>query len=660
MGHFRNLYRSVADEYDAKIDQEHGLVVSASRATILDSGMLSRADVVRALRSGAAKPPTHKRPPVKLRKLSVRNFRGIKACDWDLDASFVALVGPGDSTKTTLIDALGHVLTSRYNIAFTDADFYDCDISSPIVIEAVIVDLPTTLIEERSHGKDRSGIHDNGALEHDPLEEDDVKECLIVRLTIDQSLEPLWEVVRPGDTEGERITAAERGQLGFFRIGDYVDQHLRWGRGSALTSLTTSKTEVTHAVVEAQRQARQAIRDLPENPLHIAATLAQTEVKRLGSGPFTDLRPGLDPAIGAGNSALVLHDGNIPLTQFGLGSRRLLSLSIQENALAGNSIVAIDEVESGLDPHRLYHLVRYLRERAAKGELQVILTTHAPLVVESLSHDQLFVARSVAGTTTVTGVPAELEPGENDVLQGVMRERPSSLLAQAVVVGEGATEVGFVRELLHEWDEERPRPDQITSVTAGVGVTNGSGSGPAPKRAKAFAKLGYPTLLVIDGDVTDNAQDITDAQAAGVVVVRWPDGWALEDVVAQESSVAALQEIVNAAADERSKDAIANSVGSRLGQQLAGIDVSTWIDAHGDQAIRDAIAGAAKGAKADGDKVESKAWFKREDRGAQLAAIVLKDSASLTGEVLKDGVRALKDFVYGPEEIASSARVEEA
>ncbi|MFF2369101.1 ATP-dependent endonuclease [Agromyces sp. NPDC058110] len=596
---------------------------------------------------------------MKLRKLTISNFRGIKTCEWILDANFVALVGPGDSTKTTLVDAIGHVLTSRYNVTFTDADFYGCDTTEPIVIEAVVVDLPTPLIEERSHGKNRSGIHDDGTLEHDPIEEADVKECLIVRLTVDQTLEPLWEVVRPGETEGERISAAERAQLGFFRIGDYVDQHLRWGRGSALSSLTSSKTDATHAVVEAQRQARQAVRDLPDNPLHTAATLAQAEVKKLGSGPFVDLRPGLDPALGAANSALVLHDGNIPLTQFGLGSRRLLSLSIQENALAGNSIVAIDEVESGLDPHRLSHLIRYLRERAANDDLQVILSTHSALVVEALSYDQLFVVRSAGGTTTANRVPAELEPGQSDVLQGVMRERPSSLLAQSVVVGEGATEVGFIRELLHEWDSQRPALNQVTSVTAGVGVTNGSGSSQAPKRAQALALLGYPTMLVIDGDVTDNASDIAAAAAAGVVVVQWPTGMALEDVVAAESSIECLQAIVDAAADERSAQSVANAVGARLGQLLTGVDVAAWIAAHNEHAIRTAIGAAAKGAKANGTKTESNAWFKREDRGAQLGAIVRAHSAYLSGEVLKDGVRSLKDFVYGAEEIVGPATAED-
>jgi putative ATP-dependent endonuclease of OLD family len=180
---------------------------------------------------------------MRVRKLSVKNFRGIQKGGWELGASFVALVGPGDSTKTTVLDALGLVLTSRYNATFTDADFYDCDPSNSIVIEAVVVDLPTTLIEERVHGKNRSGIRPDGTIEHDPIDEAGVEECLVVRLTVDASLEPIWEVVRPGDATGDRISASERAQLGFFRIGEYVDQHLRWGRGSALTTLTY---EISH------------------------------------------------------------------------------------------------------------------------------------------------------------------------------------------------------------------------------------------------------------------------------------------------------------------------------------------------------------------------------------------------------------------------------
>ena len=590
---------------------------------------------------------------MRLRKLTIRNYRGIKNCDWDLEANFVALVGPGDSTKTTLLDALGLVLTSRYNVTFTDADFYSCDAGTPIIIEAVVVDLPTALIEERAHGKNRSGIHADGTLEHDPIEADDVVECLILRLTVDATLEPIWEVVRPGEADGDRITAAQRGQLGFFRIGDFVDQHLRWGRGSALSNLTASKTDVSHAVVEAQRQARAAISGLSGTPLHAAATFAQEEIKKLGSGPFGDLRPGLDPAFGAGSSALVLHDGNIPLTQFGLGSRRLLSLSIQENALAGNSIVAIDEVESGLDPHRLSNLVRYLRERTDKGELQVLLTTHSALVVESLTHGQLFVVRSKAGTTTVTGVPPALEPAAADVLQGVMRERPSALLAQRVVVGEGATEVGFFRQLFHEWDERATGLTELTSVTAGAALTNGSGDSHAPRRAAALANLGYPTLLVIDGDVVTNEELINTAKAAGVKVVQWPLGCALEDVLMAELDVSGLHAVLELAIDEKSEESVLGSIGAHLGQTIGDLEVGQLFTAFGESEVRTAIAKAAKGAKINGEKQDGKAWFKREDRGEQLAAVVSKHSAGLTGDVLKAGVQTVKEFVYGPDIVGS-------
>jgi putative ATP-dependent endonuclease of OLD family len=310
---------------------------------------------------------------VKLRRLDIKNYRGKRDLSWIVDARFACLVGPGDSTKTTILDALGCVLSPRYNLTFTDADFYGCDTSKPIEITAAVVELPDKLIRQSSQGMNLSGIHADGSIEHDPTPE--VEACVLVRVIVDQGLEPVWEVIRPGDEQGQRITAAERGLLGFFRIGDFADAHLRWGRGSALTGVTTSKVDAVNAVVEAQRQARRVVAELSDTPLHEAATLAQVEAIRLGSAPYVDLRPGLDPRVGTGSAALVLHEGDVPLTNYGLGSRRLTSLAIQDLALEGRSIVAIDEVEHGLDPHRLLHLIRYLRNRAQLDDLQVFLTT---------------------------------------------------------------------------------------------------------------------------------------------------------------------------------------------------------------------------------------------------------------------------------------------
>jgi len=585
---------------------------------------------------------------MKLRRLSIANFRGIREMTWVLDAPFACLVGPGDSTKTTILDAVGHVLSSRYNVTFTDADFYDCDTDQSIVIEAVVTGLPDKLIEERSQGKNRSGIDAAGNLSHDPLEDGVVEECLVVRLTVDQTLEPVWEVVRPGDEIGDRITASERAELGFFRIGDYADSHLRWGRGSALTSMTASKTDATYAVVEAQRQARQAVHDLVDTPLHSAATIAQEEAKKLGSAPFADMRPGLDPGFGSGTAALVLHEGRVPLTNYGLGSRRLTSLAIQENALAGQSIVAIDEIEYGLDPHRLVHLVRHLRARTTAGELQVLLTTHSPLAVETLSTTELFVVRSDLGVTTVTPVPASLGETTADTVQGVMRERPSSLLARRVIVGEGATESGLMRQLLWIWDQELEAAKQFNAVTSGVTVTNGGGDSQAPVRAAALARLGYPTLLLLDGDVTTNGAQVAYAAAAGVEVVQWSSGKALEDVIVDALPNDALQKLVDLAVDETSEESVRATVGSRLSATLTDTDVSVWIASHSDSSVRAAIASAAKGRKNSGsDKAESKAWFKREDRGERLGNLVSENLTQVPGSELHANLALIKKFAYG-------------
>jgi predicted ATP-dependent endonuclease of OLD family len=51
---------------------------------------------------------------MKLRYLKIKNFRGIKECEWWIKSDLVCLVGPGDSTKTTLLSAVGLALSRHY------------------------------------------------------------------------------------------------------------------------------------------------------------------------------------------------------------------------------------------------------------------------------------------------------------------------------------------------------------------------------------------------------------------------------------------------------------------------------------------------------------------------------------------------------------------
>ena len=48
---------------------------------------------------------------MKIRLIKIDRFRGIRELEWRVGGSFVCLVGPGDSTKTTILDAVEFALS---------------------------------------------------------------------------------------------------------------------------------------------------------------------------------------------------------------------------------------------------------------------------------------------------------------------------------------------------------------------------------------------------------------------------------------------------------------------------------------------------------------------------------------------------------------------
>jgi hypothetical protein len=563
------------------------------------------------------------------------------------------LVGPGDSTKTTILEAIGLALSRSYRPRFGDADFHRCNTEEPIKIEVAVAELPDALIAEQSLGKDRSGIGPDGGFQHDPQE--GTEECLIVRLVVDQTLEPRWTVVRPeeGADEGKPISAAQRQALGFFRVGEDSDSHLRWGRGSALNEVSEDSGEAGGVVLAAHREARIAAFDAIPSQLQEAAGRVQKASRKLGAGPYQALRPGLDPASSSGKFPLLLHDEVIPLTSQGLGTRRLTGIAIQEQAVLGGSIIAVDEIEHGLDPHRLCHLLRYLKAATKREDLQVILTTHSPVAIAALEAVDICVVRSDVGRTTVAAVSSDL-----DVVQGAARHAPSALLSRRVLIGEGATETGFIRRLCGYGDEKRGALNEPTSITAGVAIVNGGGGDQALQRAIVFSKLGYPSAVLIDNDDSEIDTRVAEAKKAGVAVVRWSPGRAIEDEFAHGLSAAGLREFVALGVENRGEESIRTQVGAQLGKapgDLEGVDPFTWTGEGVDEekALRMALAAAAKGAKVKGEgggkarRDERSAWFKREDHGERLAELWRAHHAEIREEsALPEALEKVKAFVY--------------
>ena len=79
---------------------------------------------------------------MKIRHVSVKNFRGIRQLEWDVRSDIVCLVGPGDSTKTTVLNAIAYALEPGRFLGLNDADFHAANIDEPILIEVTVTHPP--------------------------------------------------------------------------------------------------------------------------------------------------------------------------------------------------------------------------------------------------------------------------------------------------------------------------------------------------------------------------------------------------------------------------------------------------------------------------------------------------------------------------------------
>jgi putative ATP-dependent endonuclease of OLD family len=308
----------------------------------------------------------------------------------------------------------------------------------------------------------------------------------------------------------------------------------------------------------------------------------------------------------------------------------------------GSAVVAVDEIELGLEPHRLAHLLQKLARQASENSVQVMFTTHSPVVVEALTVADLVVVRSTEGTTTVASVPLAL-----DEAQGAVRAAPSALLGRRVGVGEGATEVGLLRGLHRILDSRRSAAGLDTSAVTGFVVSNGNGNMACP-RAAIFARLGYPSLALIDNDDRTVDSGVAPAEQAGTQILRWDYGMAIEHQLAHDLDLACLQELVDLASLLNDTDEIAlrDSVQSRLNTSvvLPGHTVQQWADA--------AAGGLAEVRVAIGQTAHKKGWFKREDHGEALAGLIDGLWDTLAGTTTASVLSALVRFIYDDPEAA--------
>lgn len=563
---------------------------------------------------------------MKVRRVEVDCFRGIKKLTWDLGSDFVCLIGPGDSTKTTILDAIELALTPRWNHSFYDTDFYNVSTESPIFITVTVGELPDEFKSDAKFGYSVRGWTPAGTLRDEPANGDEL--VLSIQLRVDSSLEPSWLVINDRNPEGVRISAQDREKLGCVRLGDYIDRHFSWGRGSVLSKLTTGAEALSGVLAEAGRSARNAVADLAKSriqTLHDAAAKAEEVGAELGVAARTDFCPHLDvQAVSVGTGGLSLHEGKVPIRMAGLGTRRLLAVAMQREVAKSGGVTLVDEVEHALEPHRIRRLLRVLRGQDNAKE-HVVMTTHSPVVLQELDASDLRVVRCKDGVTEVLQVEESLQP--------VVRKASEALLARKVLVCEGKTELGHCRRLDAWWSTAG-----ASFGLAGVALADGNGT-EAPKTALALASLGYDVALLGDSD-RPLVPDKTTLESGGVRVIQWADGKTLEERIVQDLPWQGVAEVVRLAVEQRGEEGVRDAIKARLSSPPVGLtgDPQEWLNLGVDEAaLRSAVGSAAK---------NGKGWFKRVGLAEELALIVITHWNAIVATDLGQKVAQLKTWAH--------------
>jgi putative ATP-dependent endonuclease of the OLD family len=324
-----------------------------------------------------------------IRRLAITCFRGIRSLTWRPGPGVNLILGGGDIGKTTVLDAIGLVLSPVNTSTLSDTDYFGRAIENGFEIE-VVMTLPRDSAIADQVRPAWPWVWDGRDPVVPDLEGDPGEPVYRLRARGTEDLELVYEVVQPdGSTDSLPVTL--RRSIGLVRLSgdDRNDRDLRLVQGSALDRLLSDKGLRSRLASElAEAEVKDALGDPAKRAL---GDLDRAFRER-------NLPAGLSLAItggqGASIAALVGLTADrfgvaLPLASWGAGTRRLAALAIAELRHGNRPVTLVDEIERGLEPYRQGVLVEKLQDCGA----QVFVTTHSPAAIARSIHGALLVCR---------------------------------------------------------------------------------------------------------------------------------------------------------------------------------------------------------------------------------------------------------------------------
>lgn len=497
---------------------------------------------------------------MRILDININHFRGIDHFFHlfsELD-NVICIIGKNDSGKTSLLKALEWLFYPSNSLSVSISDFYKCDTTKNIIIEATFTDFPEDFILPDKYGRYLTepglkkqpeppsppkylgktkimntadvivGGRNKKEIETYREPENPNRLCLRARLTISESLEPEWTIISDAQ-EPSFFRVTDRRVLSVSSVGLECRKDLSWGQSSILrkyyqgdnlrSDLKQLSTKALQYVSIDDDAISKSFCDSLEG---LPSVFTKFGLKLSGElSNHLDLRNT--------DSSISLYEGDVSLSARGLGSQRLASIALNLEIKEESAVVLVDEIETSLEPFRIRNLIIQLRNRVKKDG-QVIFTTHSPIVLDSCLPNELFIMQNISSGKGLYSVG---EICTNHDLEKNFRRNTKCLLSRRIIVCEGNTEIEFVKSI----ESYYLCNDNKNLACYGIDYIDAHGGDSAPQIALILNQLGYSVCVLMDSDKSTALDEMTGVQskAPGITFITMENGNCIEQQIINDA-----------------------------------------------------------------------------------------------------------------------------
>jgi putative ATP-dependent endonuclease of the OLD family len=467
---------------------------------------------------------------VKVVRLRIQNFRGIKEASLDFDGHAL-LLGMNNVGKSTICEALDLVLGPDRLATFSpveEFDFYNAHYLSDDGLTAVPMEIEVTLCDLSEEVANRCAGHmhywhlgeqravDPGEI--DIVDQPNVCECLRLKTIAtynpeeDEFQAKTVFVDGPSKPDGQPADVPRNVKrlFGFLHL-----RALRTGsralsleHGSLLDVILRQRGIRTGIWESAIQRLKKLDPAIDEGSVALAPLLANIE-KRLAQyvpvesdGRATQLfvsqltREHLRKTISFFLKTCAGQDP-VPFQEAGTGTLSTLVLALLTfiaDMKKQNVIFAMEEPETALPPHTQRRIANYLLENTT----QCLVTSHSPYVIERFNPSQIQVIRKDSNGKLVSiGIPGSSVLKGKTYRKHARRGLAEAMLGRGVIIGEGITEKDIILATAEKMEEMRPATFYPLDLS-GVTVLSADGDGSIPEFGAFFRAMQIKAFALYD------------------------------------------------------------------------------------------------------------------------------------------------------------------